>query len=82
MYNKKSVYLILILSICGIVWCFTSDDLRVTLPNGSRLVGRYLRSYNGRPIKAFMSIPYAKPPIGQLRFRVILEKNSKYVRII
>lgn len=49
----------------------TSDELRITLPNGSKLIGRALRSHGGRPIKAFLGIPYAKPPVGQLRFKVI-----------
>lgn len=48
----------------------TSDDLRVELPNGSKLVGRTLRSYGGRSIKSFLGIPYAKPPLGDLRFKV------------
>lgn len=49
----------------------TSDLLRVTLPNGfSKLIGRYMRSYDGRGIRAFLGIPYAEPPIGDLRFRV------------
>lgn len=49
----------------------TSDELRITLPNGSKLVGRTFRSHDGRPIKAFLSVPYAKPPLGPLRFKVI-----------
>lgn len=53
----------------------TSDELRITLPNESKLIGRALRSHDGRPIKAFMGIPYAKPPIGELRFKV----NSDYI---
>lgn len=48
----------------------TSDELRITLPNGSKLVGRTLRSYGGRSIKSFLGVPYAKPPIGDLRFKV------------
>lgn len=48
---------------------FTSDELRVTLSNGSKLVGKYFRSLSGRPIKAFQNIPYAKPPVGSLRFK-------------
>lgn len=65
--------LILLFSVLGIVWTITSDDLRVKLSNGSKLVGRYMRSYSGRPIKAFIGVPYAKPPVGHLRFKV----NSK-----
>lgn len=48
----------------------TSNELRVSLPNGSKLVGRHLRSHDGKGIRAFMGIPYAEPPVGDLRFRV------------
>lgn len=48
----------------------TSEELRLTLPNGSKLVGRGLLSHDGRPIKAYMGIPYAEPPLDDLRFRV------------
>lgn len=48
----------------------TSEELRITLPNGSKLVGRGLQSHDGKVIKAFMGIPYAQPPIGNLRFKV------------
>lgn len=48
----------------------TSDELRIRLPNTSKLIGRVLRSHIGRSIKAFMGIPYAKPPLNELRFKV------------
>lgn len=48
----------------------TSNELRVSLPNGSKLVGRHLRSHDGKGIRAFMGIPYAEPPVGELRFLV------------
>lgn len=51
----------------------TSSSLRVTLPDGSRMVGRYLTTHDGQGIRAFMSIPYAEPPIGPLRFKVIMD---------
>nr|AXB38858.1 juvenile hormone esterase [Sitodiplosis mosellana] len=69
MCNQIVVILLLSLTIFGVVWTIASDDLRVTLSNGSKLVGKYLRSNNGRPIKAFTRIPYAKPPLGRLRFK-------------
>lgn len=48
----------------------TSDELRITLPNGSKLVGRTFRSHDGKPIKAFLRVPYAKPPLHHLRLKV------------
>lgn len=54
----------------GIVNGRTSNTLRITLPNQSKLIGRHLWSFSGRGIRAFMGIPYAEPPIGDLRFRV------------
>ncbi|KAG4076411.1 hypothetical protein HA402_005854 [Bradysia odoriphaga] len=47
----------------------TSNELRLSLPNGSKLVGRHLRSHDGKGIRAFMGIPYAEPPVADLRFR-------------
>ena len=33
------------------------------------LLGEVWQSQNGRPFNAFISIPYAEPPIGKLRFK-------------
>lgn len=74
--NKHSIAVYLqILSICfccllALILARTSDELRIKLPNGSKLIGRTLRSYSGRSIKSFLGVPYAKPPLGDLRFKV------------
>lgn len=63
----------LLLQLCAIVdpsEARTSAELRVRLSDGSPIVGRYLRSHDGHGIRAFMGIPYAEPPLGELRFRV------------
>lgn len=53
---------------CGLCQARTSSDLRVHISDG-RVVGRYMTSESGRTIRAFMGIPYAQPPIGNLRFK-------------
>jgi hypothetical protein len=45
-----------------------ADDL-VTLKQGC-VKGHRLTSRKGREIFAFQGIPYAKPPVGELRFKV------------
>lgn len=50
----------------------TSDYLKVNIEPGS-LVGRHLTTHNGRHIRAFLGIPYAEPPVGDLRFKVRLQ---------
>lgn len=67
----KSV--LLIFSFCLIFYCDsrTSERLKVQLPDGSKILGRYMTSDpSNRVIRGFMGIPYAEKPIGDLRFKV------------
>lgn len=45
-------------------------DLLVKLNHGGILAGKYLTTNNGYPIRSFLGVPYAKPPIEDLRFEV------------
>lgn len=57
-----------LLCLLGMGAARTSSDLRVRVDDG-RLLGRYLTSESGRTIRAFMGIPYAEPPVENLRFK-------------
>lgn len=41
----------------------------VRIKNGT-LEGTFMTSRKGREFMAFMGIPYAQPPVGELRFEV------------
>lgn len=45
------------------------------IPQGV-LRGQYVRTSNNRKISAFTGIPYAKPPVGDLRFEVSTQSFS------
>ena len=64
---------IILICLCLVILvnCRTSDILKVKLSHGGTLIGRYLTSNSGKGIRAFMGIPYAEPPINDLRFKVI-----------
>lgn len=51
------------------------EDVLLTIDSGT-LRGKYMKSRSGRNYLAFLGIPYAKPPIGELRFKVKLISQS------
>ncbi|XP_034475720.1 venom carboxylesterase-6 [Drosophila innubila] len=48
--------------------------MQVQLPHGGWLRGRHRTTVSGRHMRAFMGIPYALPPLGELRFRPPVEQ--------
>lgn len=65
----------IILLILGVIFsseinCRTDETLRVKLSNGGSILGRYLSTYYGKGVRGFLGIPYAEPPVGDLRFKV------------
>lgn len=65
---------LLALLLVGLCQARTSKDLKIRVDDG-RLVGRYMTSVSGKTIRAFMGIPYAEPPVGELRFRAPVPKK-------
>ncbi|XP_055371593.1 juvenile hormone esterase-like, partial [Condylostylus longicornis] len=54
--------------------CVLSKDLYTVnnndvINNNLRIVGKILKTYNGKDYFAFRGIPYAKPPTGERRFK-------------
>jgi len=52
---------------------FTDYDSNpiVRIPSLGKVMGSFSTSSKGRNYSAFRGIPYAKPPIGELRFKVM-----------
>lgn len=80
MWNKKfcagtgCAVLLLVICVGFIVIVYLDSEeedpaLEVFLKQGA-LKGRYITTRKGRHILGFQRIPYATPPIGDLRFRV------------
>lgn len=59
----------LLLLLQGIFASKKEDDLVVTTKTG-RVRGTWSKSFEGNGYMSFYSIPYAKPPVGLLRFAV------------
>lgn len=69
MLSRRSEILITAFSLCFLqVSTITSPELSVNITDGP-ILGRYMSSNSGRTIRAFMGIPYAEPPLNNLRFR-------------
>jgi len=60
-----------LLFMCLWNYCFTYEDNdgMIVEINEGKIMGRHMLSYSGRTIRAFTGIPYAKPPVGDLRFK-------------
>ncbi|GFQ96626.1 esterase FE4 [Trichonephila clavata] len=78
MFSERTIRFLLKLSLILFLNIFRevlSQEYGTTLTLKQGLViGRILKTYNGRDFYAFRGIPYATPPIGLLRFKVRLFK--------
>ena len=59
----------------------SADNLKVRIDDG-QIVGRYMTTISGKGIRSFLGIPYAAPPIGELRFRAPKEPVSWFDDIL
>lgn len=69
---RLSWVLVLLTKFCAL--CVASsanevDDAIVTVTQG-RVAGTIMKSRDGKSFYAFRGIPYARPPVGDLRFKV------------
>lgn len=60
-----------VLSIFALLIGFVFGTEKIVHLNQGQIRGSSMKSREGREFKAFQGIPYAKPPIGELRFKVI-----------
>uniref|UniRef100_T1GWE1 Carboxylesterase type B domain-containing protein n=1 Tax=Megaselia scalaris TaxID=36166 RepID=T1GWE1_MEGSC len=67
---KQTLFILSIFLFCEIVFGFTSKSLKVKFQHGGVLIGKHKITVNGRHVRAFTGIPYAKPPVGELRFKL------------
>lgn len=53
-----------------LIFGFISGIENILRLNQGKIIGSFLKSREGRVFKAYQGIPYAKPPVGDLRFKV------------
>lgn len=60
----------ILLLLASLIFSSKTDKPSVETSLGT-IVGNYKKSDLGRTYAAYEGIPYAKPPVGELRFKVI-----------
>jgi hypothetical protein len=68
---KSCASILSLLSVCCVILqCRAEQEPTVNIPALGQLRGSQMVSFSGRKFDAFRGIPYAEPPVGNLRFRV------------
>ncbi|KAL5279764.1 CES5A.2 family protein [Megaselia abdita] len=69
MWYSKAILAVFCVILVDLTLGGTSDTLKVQLNHGGVLIGRHMETAKGRHIRSFLGIPYAKPPLDDLRFK-------------
>uniref|UniRef100_A0A6P7G2B5 Esterase 6-like n=1 Tax=Diabrotica virgifera virgifera TaxID=50390 RepID=A0A6P7G2B5_DIAVI len=67
------------LGLFSLLFCINAEII-VTTPNG-KIRGRQEYSQRGISFFAFQQIPFAKPPVGSLRFKVSSIEEQNFIDI-
>ena len=64
--KEYAIISIVVLYIC---WLCYGNEPTINIEQGT-LKGKIKKDFKGNVFYAFFSVPYAKPPVGELRFEV------------
>ncbi len=67
---RTAIFAIFTFSNLGLISIFAQDRNPTVDTKYGKIAGEALKSTSGREYFAFAGIPYGKPPIGNLRFKV------------
>ena len=70
-YKLKDLSQLIVILSCLVFTSFACDSCIVETKNG-KLRGITQKSIEGFEFHSFLGVPYAKPPMGRLRFKVSL----------
>ncbi|CEF63281.1 Acetylcholinesterase [Strongyloides ratti] len=73
--NLYLIFLVILIWIKNSKSHFTSTQPLIYLSDGSPILGQTLLAPNGKIVTQFLGVPFAEPPIGNLRFRKPLPKK-------
>lgn len=78
---------------CAVLWLLVSavtlssqqsfsEEEMIAQSESGPLRAAEMASSDGRPFLAFLGVPYAEPPVGQLRFQVASSLNRSAVGVL
>lgn len=82
--SVHTILFIVAFALSYLLWDFVQDDdnqyCTVEIEHG-RIRGKLNRTlFDGKFFASFRGIPFAKPPLGELRFKVCFQKKTQMVK--